>query len=115
MLLAVRMMPTMVAVALAGCALPGESLMTDTSVMKVHWKQYKNVDPVCRRISRAEPIDSDPPEFATACGRVLGHDCYVYTNEGRIDLIGDFVKYCFDKIQTGTKRGVTSQGGHAPQ
>jgi len=103
MILTARMMPLMVAVALAGCALPGESHWIGSSVVNVHWEQYGFVDPVCRKLTRAEPIDSDPPEFATGCLRVIGRDCYIYTNEGRADLVGSFVKECFEQLQTKTR------------
>ena|ERR1700730_674459 len=113
MILAVRMMPSMVAVALAGCVSPSESLRIGTSVINVHWEQYGNVDPVCRKMYPVEPIDSDPPEFITGCHRVMGRDCYIYTDEGRTDLVGSFVKECFEQFQTRTKIDDTPQGGRA--
>jgi len=61
MKLAVRMMPLMVAVALAGCVLHSESHWIGSSVMNVHWEQYAFVDPVCRKMHPIGPIDSDPP------------------------------------------------------
>jgi hypothetical protein len=112
MKLAVRMMPLMVAAALAGCVLPSESHWIGSSVMNVHWEQYEFVDPVCRKMHPIEPIDSDPPQFITGCYRVMGHDCHIYTNDGRTDVVAGFVKECFDKLQTGTKSG---KGSTRPQ
>ena len=83
-----------VAVALAGCVVPGEceSVRVGSSVVNVHWEQYSFVDPVCRRKLHSDPIDSDPPQFATGCEKMIGHDCYVYTDAGRVDVVGDLVQ-----------------------
>ena len=105
----VRTMPSIVAVALAGCVSSGESHWVSSSVINVHWEQYEFVDPVCRKRHPPEPNDSDPPQFMTGCARVVGHDCYIYTDTGRTDLVGGLIEGCFELFQTRTKIGDTSR------
>jgi hypothetical protein len=104
MKLKVRLLTVIAAAGLAGCIFRGDSGWKRTSVMTVHWERYKSVDAICRSVgSGLPPNDSDPPQICFGCRKVIGADCYIYTNEDRSDVVGGLVHDCFEQIQAKQK------------
>jgi hypothetical protein len=100
MRLTVRLLTVIAVAVLAGCFVRNDSGRRGTSVMTVHWQRYKSVDEICRNVGVEVPLnDSDPPQIIFGCRKVIGADCYVYTNEDRSELVGGLVQDCFEQIQ----------------
>jgi hypothetical protein len=92
------------ATVVAGCALRDDSGWSGTSVMTVHWERYKSANSICRRIVPPLLNESDPPQIAFGCRKVVGTDCYIYTDDSRPDIVGSLVQDCLEQIRTKGQR-----------
>lgn len=72
--------------------------------MVVHWERYRWVGDICAKIIPPIINESDPPMIVSGCRKVVGTDCYVYTAEDRIDVVGGLVQDCFEQIQPKLKK-----------
>ena len=96
----VRILTVLAVVVVAGCVARGDGSWPRSLVVTVHWERYKSANAICSRIMPPRaPSDSDMPQIAFGSVKLVGTDCYVYTDENRVDIVGGLAQDCFEQIQ----------------